>query len=367
MKNKSIFSLDTPAMLLDLTKLEQNVNEISTIAKTNNIKWRPHIKTHKSIQIAKMQMAKGACGITVAKLEEAEIMAEAGITNILIAYPLSNSRKLQRLQSLAEKTETTIAIDSIEQAILVNKAFVGRKRLEVWIKINSGLNRCGIEVEEVVELATAITKLPNLTLTGIFTHAGHSYAASSLEEVKAIATAEAKVVLQSAKACEEVNIPIKHRSIGSTPTFKFGAKIKGITEIRPGNAAFFDMCQVGLGVTTPSRCALTILASVVSCKKERIIFDTGSKALSLDQGAHGNKSVVGYGSIINYPEVTLARLSEEHGVGTLSSKTSLKLTDKVQIIPNHSCAVANLFDHYIVHHNGLIVDEWLVDARGKMK
>jgi D-serine deaminase-like pyridoxal phosphate-dependent protein len=362
----SIHMLDTPSLLLDLTTLEKNLDEISFIAKTNKINWRPHIKTHKSIQIAKMQLERGACGITVAKLAEAEVMVEAGITDILIAYPLSNPQKLERLRSLSEKTHITVSIDSLEQAQKINEAFTGAKPLTVWIKVNSGLNRCGVEVSEVLELARHIRSLANLNLTGIFTHAGHSYAATTIEQIKTIAYCEAETVLKSANACEEAGIPILHRSIGSTPTFKYGASIDGITEIRPGNAAFYDMCQVGLGVATTSQCALTVLASVVSKKEDRIIFDTGSKALSLDQGAHGNKSVVGYGKVINHPEITIARLSEEHGVATFNENSTLSLVDKVQIIPNHACVVANLFEEYIVHRNGIIVDTWAVDARGKM-
>ncbi|RXI98691.1 D-TA family PLP-dependent enzyme [Anaerobacillus alkaliphilus] len=363
----SIHLLDTPALLLDLTLLENNLDEISAIAKKNQIQWRPHIKTHKSIHIAKMQLAKGACGITVAKLEEAEIMANSGIKDILIAYPISSSQKLTRLRQLTLKATLTIAIDSVEQAKRVNEAFEGEKPITVWLKVNSGLNRCGVDIEEVVEIASVIKRLSNLHFNGIFTHAGHSYAATSIEQIKEIAENEAKVVLEAAKLCEDLGHQITHKSIGSTPTFKYGAEVEGITEIRPGNAAFYDMCQVGLGVTSTSQCALTVLSSVVSIKRDRIIFDTGSKALSLDQGAHGNKSVVGYGKVINHPKIILARLSEEHGVATFLDKTDLSLTDKVQIIPNHACVVANLFDEYFVHRDGEIVDTWQVDARGKMR
>ncbi|MCT8137214.1 alanine racemase [Anaerobacillus sp. CMMVII] len=363
----SINTLDTPSLLLDMAVLEKNLDEISQIAKYNQINWRPHIKTHKSIKITKMQLERGACGITVAKLEEAEMMAKAGVRDILIAYPLSSPQKLERLISLAKQAEITIAIDSIAQAKLVNQAFSNTSPLTVWIKVNSGLNRCGVEVEEVKELATEMKQLPNLHLNGIFTHAGHSYAATSLEQIKDIAHSEAKVVLESAKICEQAGFTILHRSIGSTPTFKYGAEINGITEIRPGNAAFYDMCQVGLGVATPSQCALTILASIVSVKKDRLILDTGSKALSLDQGAHGNKNVIGFGKVLNHPEITIARLSEEHAIATVSEETTLSLTDKVQIIPNHACVVANLFDEYHLHRNGTIIDTWSVDARGKMK
>ncbi|WP_209124716.1 alanine racemase [Alkalihalobacillus sp. BA299] len=362
-----IHNLDTPSLLLNINQLERNLDEIRDLAKKNGIDWRPHIKTHKSINITKMQLEKGACGITVAKLEEAETMAQANISNILIAYPLAKPQKLERLKVLSSSTNIILAIDSIEQAKLVNQTFSDSiNPLEVWIKVDSGLNRCGIKVEEIVELAKEIKTMKSLSLTGIFTHAGHSYAATSKEQIKKIAHDEAYSVIRSAELCEHAGIKIKHRSVGSTPTFKLAASIKGITEIRPGNAAFYDMCQVGLGVADPSQCALTVLASVVSKKVDRIIFDTGSKALSLDQGAHGNKSVVGYGKVIDHPEITIERLSEEHGIGTFQ-KTNLVINDTVEIIPNHSCVVANLFSEYILHRDGIVIEKWNVDARGMLK
>lgn len=360
--------IDTPALLLDLDKMEKNIADIAQFAKEAGVNVRPHIKTHKSIEIAKRQMDAGAVGVTVAKVGEAEVMVAGGIKDILIAYPLSAKAKLERVKRLMDQAKVTVAVDSVEQADLLEECFDQKNPLNVWIKVNSGLNRVGVEPnEEVVELAQHVKGLSGLRLDGIFTHAGHSYAASSTEEIEKIAHEEAAAVVTSAELCEAAGIPIPNRSVGSTPTFKIASVVEGITEIRPGNAVFYDMVQVGLGVATREQCALTVLSSVVSVKKDRIVIDAGSKTLALDQGAHGNASIAGHGYVKEHPEFVIARLSEEHGVIPVEGTVDVKLNDRLTIIPNHACVVANLFETYLVHQNGKVIDEWKVDARGRLQ
>ncbi len=360
--------MDTPTLLLDVDQLDRNIDFIMQFAKENGVAYRPHIKTHKSTNIAKRQMAAGAVGLTVATVGEAEVMADSGIPSILLAYPISKQEKLERIQPLLEQTEMIITVDSVEQAKILNNYFTEyNQKVQVWIKVNTGLNRCGVEPdEEVLELAKQIQTLPQLELTGIFTHAGHSYAATTEVELLDIAEYEADAIVSSALLCEEEGINIPHRSIGSTPTFKIGGKIDGITEIRPGNAVFYDMIQVGLGVATIKECALTVLASVGSIKDGRIVIDAGSKTLNLDKGAHGNENVVGHGYIKEHPELVLARLSEEHGIIETNQPESVTLGEEITIIPNHACTVVNLFDTYTIHHEGKVVDYWPVDARGRI-
>jgi D-serine deaminase-like pyridoxal phosphate-dependent protein len=366
----NINALDTPTLLVDYQKLLKNINATADFAKEQGIAFRPHIKTHKSVKIAKLQMEAGAVGVTTAKIGEAEVMAAGGINDILIAYPISSPAKIKRLINLLQQgVKLKVSVDNPEsishlQRGLEHTAFT----LEVWIKVNSGLNRCGVEPgAEVVQLAKAITQHSKLKLGGIFTHAGHSYGAKSMAEIETIAIYEGNAVVDSAKECEQAGISIPVRSVGSTPTYQIAGRVPGVTEIRPGNSVIFDAIQVGLGVTNIENCALSILASVAGVYKDRIILDTGSKALCLDKGAHGNQSVTGFGHIIGHPEVVIDRLSEEHGVGVLLQETCLKLNDKVQIIPNHACTVVNQFDEYVVHENGKVIDVWKVDARGMVK
>lgn len=363
-------TLDTPTLLLDYQKLLKNINEIATFAEEQGLSYRPHIKTHKSVKIAKLQLKLGAVGVTTAKIGEAEVMAAGGINDLLIAYPISSPDKMNRLIKLLQQgVQLKVSVDSGEQLTHLQRGLEHTPfSLEVWIKVNSGLNRCGVEPGmEVVRLAKIVMTHSKLKLGGVFTHAGHSYAAKSLAEIESIGTQEGLAVVESANECEKAGIQIQVRSIGSTPTYKIAGKVPGITEIRPGNAVFFDAIQIGLGVTNTESCALSLLASVVGIYKDRIVFDAGSKSLCLDKGAHGNQTVSGFGHIIGHSEVRIDRLSEEHGVGVFLQESPLKLNDKVQIIPNHACTVVNQFEEYIVHENGQIIDLWKVDARGMVK
>ncbi|WP_236708077.1 D-TA family PLP-dependent enzyme [Brevibacillus choshinensis] len=366
-----ITQLDTPSLLLDLDVMEANMKRVDSYANEHGISWRPHIKTHKSIEIAKRQIANGACGITVAKVSEAEVMANGGINNILIAYPLATHKKLERVAALLSKATIILTIDSVEQATHVQQFFqhIGQD-IEVWIKVDSGLKRCGVDPgEPTLQLAQHVSEnCPSLRLKGLYTHAGHSYAASSYEQVVAIGRYEGECIVESAQLCENHGIPIEVRSVGSTPTFEVAGKVPGITEVRPGNAVFYDAIQVGLGVATYSQCALRLMGTVVSNRPgERLVLDTGSKSLSLDQGAHGNATVKGYGHVVDHPEIVIQRLSEEHGIATIDGNTTLGLLDRVQIIPNHACTVMNLFDQVYVVRDGQVIETWKVDARGNVQ
>ena len=367
---KDLSHVETPSLLLDYGKLAANMKRMSDFAKKHCVELRPHIKTHKSIEIAKLQLANGAVGITTAKIEEAEVMADAGIKDILIAYPISSPEKIRKVIGLLNRgVDLKISVDSLEQVKLLQKGLENTSHsLEVWIKVDSGLNRCGVEPgKAALRLAQAILFLSRLRVGGIFTHAGHAYGAASKGEIEEIALAEARAVVESAEECEKAGIPIKVRSVGSTPTFEISGKVEGITEVRPGNAVFYDAIQVGLGVAQHDSCALTVSASVVGVYEDRIVLDAGSKTLCLDKGAHGLDSVKGYGYIPGYPGLTIDRLSEEHGVAVFDKKPALKLNDKVRIIPNHACTVVNQFDEYTVMEGERVVDTWKVDARGKLK
>lgn len=366
-----ITQLDTPSLLVDLDIMEANMRQVDDFAKEQGIAWRPHIKTHKSIEIAKLQMANGACGITVAKVSEAEVMVKGGIDNILIAYPLASRTKLERVAALLPLATIILTIDSEEQAAHVQEFFQPiDQEVDVWLKIDSGLKRCGVDPgEPTLRLAQYVSeRCPNLKLKGLYTHAGHSYAATDYEQIERIGRYEGECIVASAQLCEEHGIPIEVRSVGSTPTFRISGKVPGITEIRPGNAVFYDAIQVGLGAATYSQCALRVMATVVSHRPgERLVLDTGSKSLALDQGAHGNATVKGFGHVVGHPEIVIQRLSEEHGVASIEGETSLRLLDRVQIIPNHACAVMNLFDQVHVVREGQVIDTWKVDARGHVQ
>ncbi|UCZ54032.1 alanine racemase [Bacillus shivajii] len=364
--------IPTPALLIDEEKMQRNIQRMIKAAVNNKIELRPHFKTHKSIWIAKEQLKAGAVGITVAKPSEAELLFKHGVTNILLAFPIVDPKKIDQLLQVAEGKQLIFATDSLEQAKIVNeKADKHNTEQEVWIKVNSGLNRCGTEPgEETVHLAKKISDLSNLKVTGLFTHAGHSYAATTEQERVEIAETETNTILQTAQLCEHAGITIEHRSIGSTPTFEIGATINGITEIRPGNAVFFDGVQAGLGVAKHEEVALKVLGTIVSKKTDRIILDTGSKALTTEKGAHGNESIKGFGKVIHPSKrIEITRLSEEHGMIDLKGNEEVSLEDfsigeKVEIIPNHACTAVNLYEKYYVLKKTGDISTSPIDARG---
>ncbi|MET3682825.1 D-serine deaminase-like pyridoxal phosphate-dependent protein [Alkalibacillus flavidus] len=356
-------TIDTPQLCLDLPTMERNVERLAAFARENDLTFRPHVKTHKSKRIARMQVDAGAVGVTVATLDEAVVMIEAGVPSVMIAYPVTKAVKIERLKALTKRAHVIVSVDTTVGADLLSEAFSDAP-IEVWMKVNSGLNRCGVEPgDEAVELARYITDLPGLQLTGIYTHAGHAYGAASDEERQTIAQAEADSVVRSAAKCEAAGIAIKHRSVGTTPTVFEAGRYDGVTDIRPGNAMFYDMVQVGLGVVDVSDCAVTVKTTVVSKQHGRLVIDAGSKALSLEKGAHGHASVVGFGRVVGYPELIIDKVSEEHGVIPIKANCPLEINDTIDVIPNHACVTVNLFDHYAVS-NG---EWWPVDARGGSK
>lgn len=358
--------LDTPALVIDREILEQNLGDMQRLAEVAGVQLRPHIKTHKSSFLARKQAALGACGVAVAKLSEAAVMLDAGITDIQISNEVVGAKKIGRLVELSQKATVSCAIDSLENAAELSNAFeqAGRK-LAVLIEVDTGLHRCGLEgTDEIGRLYAQASAMSGLNVKGIMTHAGHAYAAKSEAEVREIGLAEGERMVELAEHLRSSGMRVEFVSVGSTPTARFSAGIKGVTELRVGNYIFNDMIQVALGTVPVERCALTVLATVISVHSNgRVVIDAGSKALTTETGAHGNTLVRGFGCILTEPQAVVTRLSEEHGILENSGRL-FKIGEKIRIVPNHACAVVNLFDSAaLVDPHGL--EEILVlDARG---
>jgi len=367
----NIENIDTPSILIDYEKLEKNIKDMQSFANTNNLAIRPMIKTHKIPEIAKMQINNGALGITCAKIGEAEIMAEAGIEDIFIAYEIVSKSKVERLIDLNGRIRLTVAVDSIYGVDILNDAFRNKDvRIKVMIEINSGLNRCGLEnFQEIYELAKYINEKDNVELVGIFTHAGHVYGATDEKQVERIGREEGRLLVDINKYLNSKGINLKTLSTGSTPTARISGRIPGINEVRPGNYVFYDATQHLLGVVDAERCALTVIATVISKPSDdRAVIDAGSKTLGLDKGAHGVSNIEGYGIVKNFNGVTIERLSEEHGILKIENEgKNLKIGDRVEIIPNHACTVINLFDEAYITKDQEIIDVYKIKARGMLK
>ncbi len=358
--------IDTPALLVDLDRLETNVGWMADQARSVGLALRPHVKTHKSAEIAKRQLAAGAVGITVAKLDEAEALVDGGVTApILLAFQIVAEPKLDRAVRLASRVPLTVAIDSAEGAASLSAAArsVGL-RIDVWIEIDSGLLRAGVLPADAPALARAVNGLEGVRLKGMFTHAGQSYAAGSPAEVEAIAGLETRAVVDAAMATRAIGIPIESVSAGSTPTARFLRADTGLTEMRPGTYVFYDELQVALGTTTADHCALSIAATVVSRPApDRAVIDAGSKTLGLDRGAHSSSLLTEFGRVLE-TDGALVRLSEEHGVLSIPSGSPLAIGDRVRIVPNHVCSATNLGRRFYGLRGSEVVEVITIDAAG---
>jgi len=369
----NISDLPTPAVLVDSAKLKRNLARMQGSATAKGKRLRPHAKTHKSPEIARMQIAEGAVGICCAKLGEAEVFADAGTTDIRLPYPL-NPVNADRVFALSDRVALSFIVDDVGVAGQWSALAKGAGRtLDVLIKVDVGFHRCGIDpnANGAADAVRHVSSLPGLRFRGLLSHAGHGYGAASDEEARAIAVEEARLLRNlaaaSGVACDEI-------SVGATPTARHSLNEDGVTELRPGNYAYFDRTQVALGAATWDDCALTVLARVVSRPaRDRVILDSGSKTLTNDS-ARGFSPVPGHGAVLKDlavaepdPSLLVERLSEEHAtVRAVSGDSALRTGALVRIIPNHSCVVSNLVDYVWLVDGSRVLSKLPVSARGRI-
>jgi D-serine deaminase-like pyridoxal phosphate-dependent protein len=363
----NFYNIDTPALLVEESILLNNIKNKQKLAERNGVKLRPHIKTHKSIYIAKLQQEAGAKGIAAAKISEAEVFADHGFDDIQLAYIIIGDRNIDRLYQLSKRVKkVTCCVDSITGAKRLSDHFFERGSvLDVFIKVDVGYNRTGVaKFNDILELALFVNDLPGLSLKGILTHAGMGYGAKSLDELMIIGNEEGTIMGRFAQKLRKNGIQIDEVSAGSTPTSNFLAQSREITELRCGNYVFHDMIQVSLGSCKISDCALSVLATVISKPSaNRVVIDAGSKALNIDKGIVDNDTISGFGYIFG-KEATIERLSEEHGI-IYHDGERFEIGEKVRIIPNHACTVTNLYDKFYLVNDKQVIRSIDIEARGK--
>lgn len=359
--------LDTPALLIEKCIMGKNISSMQMVCNNNCVKLRPHIKSHKSIELAKMQMEAGACGIACAKVSEAIVFAKAGYDDIQIANIIVGQQKFEQLYHLKMLTENlSVCVDSIDNTIPLAEYFSQKNDvINVIIIIDCGYGRCGLtDYNKSLELAKFILANKNLNLVGITTHAGQAYGANSNDERLAIASHEGKFMVEMSNKFRSDNIKINEVIIGSNPTARHSSSVEGITQIRTGNYIFNDMIQVSLGTVGIEDCALSVLAQVISIpSNDRVIIDAGSKTFSSDKGAHGNENLIGFGNILN-KKASLEKLSEEHGI-LQNNEDTFYIGERLRIIPNHACTTTNMFEKAYLVDGEKIIQEIEISARGK--
>jgi D-serine deaminase-like pyridoxal phosphate-dependent protein len=345
----------TPCAVIDMDKVERNIARVQAQCDAAGVANRPHIKTHKSPVLAKLQIDAGARGITCQKIGEAEIMADAGIDNILISYNLIGEEKMARLGALQAKADMTVAADNATViAGLPRAAEVSGRPLSVVVECDTGRKRAGVETPaEAIQLAQQIAASKGLAFAGFMmypTETGWEEAQKFYDEALAGVRAQ--------------GLDATMVSTGGSPNLKNLGKLKGATEHRPGTYIYNDRMQVAAGVAGWDDCALNIYSTVVSrAAPERGILDAGSKTLTTDTGG-----LDGHGLILEHPEAKIARFAEEHGFLDLSrSNTRPNVGDVVRIVPNHVCVVVNMMDEVVMVRGDEIVGVLPVAARGKLR
>lgn len=365
LRMRTLREIPTPSVVVDLDVLERNVTRMAELASRRGVGLRPHAKTHKCLDVARLQLALGATGLSVAKTSEAEVFASRGFDDLFVAFPVVGEDKGRRLLALADRVRLAAGVDSVEGAeTLAHPFHEAGRTLDVRLKVDVGFHRVGVAPEAALDAARRIAELPGLRLCGVFTHAGHAYLAETRDEVAAIGRDEGRILVEVAETLRGAGLPIETVSVGSTPTARHAMAVPGVTECRPGNYVFHDASQVSLGTCAFEDCALVVLATVVSVPaRERAVVDAGSKTLSSDPlrpRAGGMGWIPGWRS-------QLVRLSEEHGVIEVAQGETFHVGDRLRILPNHACVVVNLHDRLFGVRGEKLVAELPVAARGRVE
>jgi D-serine deaminase-like pyridoxal phosphate-dependent protein len=346
----------TPVAVVDEEIVERNLARMAKLAADHNVKLRPHAKTHKSAYMAQRQMAHGAVGLTCATFTEAEVFADAGVDDLLIAHPPVGRPKLERLATLASRIKRlAVSLDDVGVARSLPQS------VEVLWEVDTGQHRIGtLPGEQTAQGVRELIKAIGANrFRGLITHAGFVYAATNQVERHRAADQESDGLLNSAELLRRGGIHVRELSVGSTPTAGLALR-DGISEMRPGTYIYGDANQVILGSQALEDCALAVVGTVVATPApDRAVADAGSKALSADLQVAG---LGGYGIVLDHPDLTVARLSEEHTIITANGRTGLTIGDRIVIIPAHTCTMVNLHPAMLAVAKG---PHWIpVDARG---
>jgi D-serine deaminase-like pyridoxal phosphate-dependent protein len=364
-------TLKTPCLVLDIAKVKRNAAEMSRRIKQFGADLRPHIKTHKCIEVARIQTAGHSGAVTVSTLAEARAFAANGFSKITYAIPIEPG-KFDEAIEISRGCELSLITDDVDVPDQLNQAARrANVHLDLFLKVDCGYHRCGVEPTnpEAIEIPRRITDASNLRFAGILTHAGHSYNCQTKPEVLDLAKHERDLMAGFAATLREAVGEVPIVSIGSTPTITTVDHLDGINEVRPGNYIFFDAFQATLGSCSFDECALTVLASVVHRDRARrkVILDAGAIALSKDRGPVGLNPTCGYGRVLNLAggdmNLTVSEMSQEHGVVIANDEKTvdgLRVGSRVRVLANHSCLTAAQHSHYNVLEGEDVVDQWKI-------
>ena len=354
--------LDTPCLVIDLDVVEANARRLQAEMDGHGVRLRPHVKTHKSVALGRIQVEAGAAGLTVGTLGEAEVFAAAGLTDLFLAYPVwAVGAKAARLRALHDAVDLAVGFDSVAGAERLAAAVAGSRRpLRTRLEIDSGGHRTGVGSPDLAaESARAAVEL-GLVVEGVFTHGGHGYAGP---EARAPAAAdEVRTLTAAADALAAAGLPVTILSAGSTPTMH-DAAVGRVTEMRAGTYLLGDRQQVAIGAIPADALAAHVIATVVSTAVPgQVVIDAGAKALTKARAPF----LTGFGWLPAFPDTVIERVNDYHGVVRIPSGSAAPhLGEVVAVAPNHVCPVVDLFDTFLAVRSADIVGRWPVDARGR--
>lgn len=367
--------LPTPALVVDRARVERNVRRMGARIAGLGARLRPHVKTHKAIELARMQQAAGMHGITVSTLAEARAFAAAGFDDITYAVPVEKGKFAAVCAMVAAGTRLAVITDDVDiPGALGAVAQQHGVTVDVHIKVDCGYGRAGVDPAGslLLELAQRIGERTHLRFAGLLAHAGHSYKARGAAQLLAVARSERDVMVDAAARLASSGVPVPSVSIGSTPTANAYDHLTGITEVRTGNYCFYDLMQVTIGSCTADDVALSVLAAVVHRDRARgkVIVDAGAIALSKDAGIADPDGVHHYGHLVT-PEgeplgLRVTALSQEHGWVDVPDRAlldRLAVGTRVRVLANHSCLTAAQFADYAAVEGTRVVERW-VNHRG---
>ncbi len=357
--------LETPALLLYLDVVQRNVKRMAERARRLGVTLRPHAKTHKCLELGALQLEQGADGLTVATTVEAETFARAGVRDLTWAFPIDPGHIAHPRRILADTGVTVrVVVDDLDAA----RALAG-SGLHAWLKVDCGYHRAGVDptAPYALQVARELGRERGITFDGILSHSGHAYRTKSRQEAAQVAEDERRVMVGFAERLRAEGIPVRGISVGSTPAMAAAERLDGVTEARPGNYVFYDRTMVLIGCCAPEDVAVTVLASVVSHQPgaSHFIVDAGALELSKDVGPTHLDLPSAMGLIRDHAELTVATLSQEHGLIRAESPAAIegrfKVGEKLEIVPNHSCLTVAHFDYYHVVQDGRVVERWKIE------
>ncbi|MEP6833087.1 MAG: alanine racemase [Gemmatimonas sp.] len=358
-----IEQLETPVPVVDLDRLAVNLDRMAAYATLHGLRLRPHVKTHKSPRIAAEQLQRGAVGLTVATLREAEVMSDV-CNDLLLAYPPIGAARLERMARLPAEVNLTVAADGVAGITALSVAAkLSRREIGVYVEADLGMHRVGVQgVEDAIALARLVSETPPLRFAGLMFYPGHIR--EHVRDMGAGIERLSNNVQRYREALSDAGLPPPVISGGSTPMAWRTHEVPGVTEIRPGTYVYNDRTTALIGACDWEDCALTVAATVVSVAVPgQAVIDAGAKALGREPARADTE---GYGALLDQPDVFVARMSEEHGILDLSrTNWRPRVGDVVRVVPNHVCIVVHLFDEIIGVRGSSVETRWPVAARGR--